>query len=100
LDEKTQEIVAELRAISPETYGMTDRAASLIESLSERVGELEGGIRALLPHLHLGHEPIVSDCLLRSRSEQMRLDADREAKYETAVRNLRALLSKQEERKS
>jgi len=45
MDEKTKEIVTELRAISPETYGMTDRAASLIESLSERVGELEGNLK-------------------------------------------------------
>jgi len=37
--------VTELRAISPETYGMTDRAASLIESLSERVGELERNLK-------------------------------------------------------
>lgn len=106
LDEKTKEIVERLtrligegRDYDEDTEAMIV-AKGIIESLSERVGELERGVRALLPHLHLGHEPIVSDCLLRSRSEQMRLDADREAKYETAVRNLRALLSKQEEQKS
>jgi hypothetical protein len=115
LDEKIKEIVERLHQLARNYADAVDSyhdgkrltaedsmyfvAASLITRLSERVGELERGVRALLPHLHLGHEPIVSDCLLRSRSEQMRLDAAREAKYETAVRNLRALLSKQEERR-
>jgi len=105
LDEKTKEIVERpwFCDITGNPFG-TDtlalgvtcqcqgcRAARKITSLSERVGELERGVRALLPHLHLGHEGIVSDCLLRSRSEQLRLAAEREAKYEGAVLNLRAL---------
>jgi len=91
LDEKTQEIVAELRAISPETYGMTDRAASLIESLSERVGELERGLK---PFADLAAE-------IESAAAEMDEPISAFAWSSPADNCIaaRALLSKQEERK-
>jgi hypothetical protein len=91
LDQKTKEIVERLRASIGDSFTPDPRfddcqeAASLIESLSERVGELERGLGEALDGWQEGAE---------YKGEYLKAkhgDAEEIAKW-------RALLSKQEER--
>jgi hypothetical protein len=60
LDEKTKEIVERLRGPKAIWDGDLQIAASLIESLSERVGELESALTRIANH-HADVEPYDDD---------------------------------------
>ena len=56
--------------------------------------ELLDVLREIEPHLRLEHDPLISDCVLRSRSEQLRIAADEAARYERAVMLVREAIKK------
>ena len=66
--------------------------SEIIAQQTERLQKLEAALRGIAPHLKLSHEPTISDCMSRSRGEQLRLEAEQTDKYDAAVRKARAAL--------